>query len=47
MEKRTGVRLSTMEIILLATLIGAFALNLLQAWQQELLERRLSAEAEQ
>ncbi len=47
MEKRPVIRLSTMEIILLTTLIGALALGLLQARQQEALQRRLDAEAEQ
>ena len=47
MEKRTGIRLSTMEIILLATLIGSLALGLLQARQQEKLQRMLDVEAEQ
>ncbi len=47
MEKRSGIRLSTMEIILLATLIGSLALGLLQARQQEKLQRMFDAEAEQ
>ncbi|HZC06546.1 MAG TPA: hypothetical protein VE338_13000 [Ktedonobacterales bacterium] len=47
MEKRSGIRLSTMEIILLATLIGSLALGVLQARQQEKLQRTLDAEAEQ
>lgn len=47
MEKRSGIRLSTMEIILLATLIGSLALGLLQARQQEKLQRMLDDEAEQ
>ena len=46
MEKRSGIRLSTMEIVLLATLIGSLALGLLQARQQEKLQRRLDAEVE-
>jgi hypothetical protein len=46
MEKRSGVRLSAMEIVLLATLVGSLALGLLQARQQEKLQRRLDAEAE-
>lgn len=46
MNKRSGIRLSTMEMILLATLIGSLALGLLQARQQELLQRQLDAEAE-
>ena len=47
MEKRSGIRLSTMEIVLLATLLGSLALSLLQAVQQERLQRMLDAEAEQ
>jgi hypothetical protein len=46
MEKRSGIRLSTMEIVLLATLVGSLALGMLQARQQEKLQRRLDAEAE-
>ena len=46
MEKRSGIRLSTMEIVLLATLVGSRALGLVQARQQEKLQRRLDAEAE-
>jgi hypothetical protein len=46
MEKRSGIRLSTMEIVLLATLVGSLALGLLQARQQEKLQRRLDAEVE-
>jgi hypothetical protein len=46
MEKRSGVRLSAMEIVLLATLVGSLALGLLQARQQEKLQRRLDAEVE-
>lgn len=47
MEKRSVIRLSTMEIILLATLIGSLALGLIQARQMELAQRRLDAEADQ
>ncbi len=47
MEKRSGIRLSTMEIILLGTLAGMFILGILQARQQENLQRALDAEAEQ
>jgi hypothetical protein len=46
MEKRTGVRLSTMEIILLMALLGMLGLGLLQARQQAQWERQLAAEAE-
>ena len=46
-EKRSGIRLSTMEIILLGTLAGMFILGILQARQQENLLRTLDAEAEQ
>lgn len=46
MEKRSGIRLSTVEIILLATLLGMLGLGLLQARQQELWQRQLDAEAE-
>lgn len=46
MEKRAGVRLSTMEIILLVALLGMLGLGLLQARQQELWERQFAAEAE-
>lgn len=47
MDKRGGIRLSTMEIALLAVLLGSLALGLLQAWQQERLERALGIEPEQ
>ena len=47
MEKRSGIRLSTMEIILLSTLLGSLALGLIQAWQYERFQRQLAAEAEQ
>lgn len=55
MEKRSGIRLSTMEIILLTTLLGSLALGIVQAWQRERLQRQLDrtpdrafdAEAEQ
>lgn len=47
MEKRGGIRLSTMEIALLAVLLGSLALGLLQAWQQERLERALDSAHEQ
>ncbi len=43
MEKRGGIRLSTMEIVLLVVLLGSLALGLLQAWQQEQLERVLNS----
>ncbi|HEX8997982.1 MAG TPA: hypothetical protein VF812_18280 [Ktedonobacterales bacterium] len=46
MDKRSGIRLSTMEIVLLATLLGALALGLLQARQYELLQRRIDDAAE-
>lgn len=46
-EKRSGIRLSTMEIVLLGTLAGMFILGILQARQQEHLQRALDAEAEQ
>jgi hypothetical protein len=46
MEKRAGIRLSTVEIILLMALLGMLGLGLLQARQQELLQRQLDAEAE-
>lgn len=45
MEKRVGVRLSTMEIVLLTLLLGLLGLGLLQARQQAQLERQLVAEA--
>lgn len=45
MEKRIGVRLSTMEIVLLALLLGLLGLGLLQARQQAQIERQLAAEA--
>lgn len=47
MEKREGIRLSAMEIALLVVLLGSLALGLLQAWQQEQMERMLEAEHEQ
>lgn len=47
MEKREVIRMSTVEIILLATLLGMLALGLLQARQFELAQRRLDAEADQ
>lgn len=47
MEQRSGIRLSTVEIILLAMLLGMLGLGLLQARQQVLLQRQLDAEAEQ
>lgn len=47
MEKRGGIRLSAMEIALLVVLLGSLALGLLQAWQQEQMERMLEAEHEQ
>lgn len=46
MEKRAGIRLSTMEIALLVVLLGSLALGLLQAWQQERFERALDSERE-
>ncbi len=42
MDRRGRIRLSTMEIVLIATLIGSLVLGLLQARQQE----RLLAEQE-
>ena len=45
MEKRIGVRLSTMEISLLVALAGLLGLGLLQARQQERLDRQFAAEA--
>ena len=47
MDKRVGIRLSTMEIALLAVLLGSLALGLLQAWQQERLERAFGIAPEQ
>ena len=55
MEKRSGIRLNTMEIILLTTLLGSLALGIVQAWQRERLQRQFDrtpdrafdAEAEQ
>lgn len=55
MEKRPGIRLSTMEIILLTMLIGSLALGIAQAWQYERQQRKFDptpdratdAEAEQ
>lgn len=47
MEKREGIRLSAMEIALLVVLLSSLALGLLQAWQQEQMERMLEAEHEQ
>lgn len=47
MEKRGVIRLSTVEIILLATLLGSLALGLLQARQLEQAQRMLDAEADQ
>lgn len=47
MEKRSGIRLSTMEIILLMTFLGSLALGLIQAWQYERLQRQLADKAEQ
>ncbi len=47
MEKRGVIRLSTVEIILLATLIGSLALGLLQARQLERVQHMLDAEADQ
>jgi hypothetical protein len=55
MEKRPGIRLSTMEIILLTMLIGSLALGIAQAWQYERQQRKfdrtpdraIDAEAEQ
>ena len=35
MNQRRRIRLSTMEIVLIATLIGSLLLSLLQAFQQE------------
>ena len=46
-EKRSGIRLSTMEIVLLGTLAGMFILGILQARQLEHLQRATDAEAEQ
>lgn len=46
MEKRGGIRLSAMEIALLVILLGSLALGLLQAWQQERLERALNSDHE-
>ena len=47
MEKRGGIRLSAMEIALLVILLGSLALGLLQAWQQEQMERALDSEHDQ
>jgi hypothetical protein len=47
MEKRGGIRLSAMEIALLVILLGSLALGLLQAWQQEQMERMLDTDHEQ
>lgn len=47
MEKRGGIRLSTMEIALLVVLLGSLALGLLQAWQQERYDRALDSAHEQ
>jgi hypothetical protein len=50
MNQRRRIRLSTMEIVLIATLIGSLLLSLLQAFQQERLlaasdkERNVSGE---
>jgi hypothetical protein len=35
MSQRRRIRLSTMEIVLIATLIGSLLLSMLQAFQQE------------
>lgn len=35
MDRRGRIRLSTMEIVLIATLLGTLVLSLLQALQQE------------
>lgn len=35
MDSRGRIRLSTMEIVLIATLFGSLVLTLLQAWQQD------------
>ena len=35
MSQRKRIRLSTMEIVLIATLIGSLLLSMLQAFQQE------------
>ena len=40
MNRRGGIRLSTMEMILIATLIGSLLLGLLQAFQHEHFVRR-------
>ena len=47
MEKRGGIRMSAMEIALLVLLMGSLALGLLQAWQQEQMERALDSERDQ
>lgn len=40
MERRGRIRLSTMEIVLICTLLGSLLLGLLQARQEERLARR-------
>ena len=39
MDRRGRIHLSTMEIILIAALLGSLLLGLLQAYQQERLQR--------
>lgn len=40
MDRRGRIRLSTMEIVLICTLLGSLVLGLLQARQEERLARR-------
>jgi len=43
MDRRGRIRLSTVEIVLIGTLLGSLALGLWQARQQERLSQRLQA----
>ena len=43
MDRRGRIRLSTMEIVLIGTLLGTLVLALLQARQEERLAQRLQA----
>ncbi len=43
MDKRGRIRLSTMEMVLIGTLLSSLFLGLLQAWQDEQRTRRIDA----
>ena len=43
MDRRGRIRLSAMEIVLIATLLGSLVLGLLQAWREERLRAELDA----